>query len=64
MMEKILVSGDHYDMGLEYGRMLRQPINKMRENLADLGMIKVMRPKIVPKKWFLNTLKKDTEKLM
>lgn len=64
MIEKIVVSGDHYEMGLEYGRMLRERINKMKENLADMGMIKVMRPKFVPKKWVLNTLKKDTEKLM
>ncbi|MCX8189474.1 MAG: C45 family peptidase [Nitrososphaeria archaeon] len=64
MIEKIKVFGDHYEMGLEYGRILKQRIKKMMENLADMGMIKAMRPKIVPKKWFLNTLKKDTEKLM
>lgn len=64
MIEKILVTGDHYEMGLGYGRTLKQHIKKMMENLADMGMIMVMRPKIVPKKWFLNTLKKDTEKLM
>ncbi len=59
-----MVSGDHYKMGLDYGRILKHRIHKMMENLADMGTIKVMRPKIVPKKWFLSTLKKDTEKLM
>ena len=64
MVEKIQVYGDDYEMGVQYGKVLRDKIHKMLENLPDMGMIKAMRPKIVPKKWFVNTLKKDTEKLM
>jgi predicted choloylglycine hydrolase len=64
MVEKICVHGDNYEMGVQYGRVIKDKIHKMLENLPEMGMIKVMRPKIVPAKWFLNTLKKDTEKLM
>jgi len=63
-MRKIKVSGDDYEMGFQYGREMRELINRMVESLPEMGMIKVMRPKIVPKTWFLKTLRKDTEKLM